>query len=73
MLSTHQNNSRAATFRGRGKEQMRGQRQAGRARTGKGKHAGDAGQIKEFGLYAVGNGEPMKALNRLSQDVSIFK
>lgn len=52
---------------------MRGQRQAGRARTGKGKHAGDAGQIKEFGLYAVGNGEPMKALNRLSQDVSIFK
>lgn len=41
----------------RGKEQqMRQQRQAGRIRAGKGKYAGNAGQIKEFGLYPVGNG-----------------
>lgn len=44
-------------------EQMRWQRQAGRVRTGKRKHAGKTGQIREFGLYLAGNGEPMKALN----------
>lgn len=51
-------------FRGRGggKEQMRWQRQAGRARAGKGKHAGDAGQIEECGLYPAGSEEPMKVL-----------
>lgn len=43
-------------------EQMRWQRQVGRARAGKGKHASDAGQIKECGLYPAGSGEPMKVL-----------